>query len=76
MILNTNFHELFINGCAQQLYEQLHGHYMLKQNRPKIFYNHYLTISEANTDWSDHTDWSSPANPFSILLLLSQLSHV
>ena len=30
---NTNYHELSMNGCAQQLYEQLHGNYMLKEKR-------------------------------------------
>ena len=30
--VNTNYHELFMNGCAQQLYEQLHGNYMLKKD--------------------------------------------
>ena len=30
---NTNYHKLFMNGCAQQLYDKLHGNYMLKEKK-------------------------------------------
>ena len=30
-LLNTNYHELSINGCTLQLYEKLYGNYMLKK---------------------------------------------
>ena len=35
-VLNTNYHELSINGYAQQLYEKLYGNYMLKEKICKI----------------------------------------
>jgi len=32
MILNTNYHELFINFSDSRLYDKLHGNYMFKIN--------------------------------------------
>lgn len=45
---NTNYHELIMNGCAQQLYEQLHGNYMLKKDFYLIFeIDFFIILSEA-----------------------------